>query len=230
MRDAAAQQQRIIEQVAKPENETLLEQLHDLQSRRDALDEQRMDSLGSLSQSQAETNKVAAQLEALDHTLHDVPRKLAALEAELKAEIARRTQDARLPVQRDTDKTGFPLLLRGGRLHSVYLVNASGSFVFNSGECETTTVQGVKEVSPKPGAGLAVADDDGSRQAVADRLAGVASDDAYVSVFVWPDSFAHFRLLKDALVSRRFEYRLVPMTDEGKVVIGVPSTTRVKVQ
>ena len=230
LREAAAQQQRIVRQIAKPENETLFDELQDLKSRRDLLDEQRLNSLGSLSQSQVAVNQVAAQLETLDRLLKDAPPKLAALEAELKAEIDRRAQDARLPLQRNTDKIGFPLLLRGGRLHSVYVISASGSFVFNSGECEMTTALGVKEVLPKPGAGAAVEDTDGSRQALAERLAGLESDDTYITVFIWPDSFAQFRLLKDVLVARRFEYRLVPMTEDGKVVIGVPSTMKVKVQ
>lgn len=230
LREAAAQQQRIVRQIAKPENETLFDELQDLKSRRDLLDEQRLNSLGSLSQSQVAVNQVAAQLETLDRLLKDAPPKLAALEAELKAEIDRRAQDARLPLQRNTDKIGFPLLLRGGRLHSVYVISASGSFVFNSGECEMTTALGVKEVLPKPGAGVAVEDTDGSRQALAERLAGLESDDTYITVFIWPDSFAQFRLLKDVLVARRFEYRLVPMTEDGKVVIGVPSTMKVKVQ
>ncbi|MGH7192084.1 MAG: hypothetical protein ACREJM_00955, partial [Candidatus Saccharimonadales bacterium] len=159
LREAAEQQQRIIEQVAKPENETLLEQMRELQTRRDMLDEQRMGSLGSLSQSQAETNRVAAQLESLDQKLQEIPRKLASLEAELKAEIELRTEDARLPVQRDTDKIGFPLMLRAGRVHSVYTVSPTGSFVFNTGECEMATANGVKEVLPKSGSGLAVEHD-----------------------------------------------------------------------
>jgi hypothetical protein len=45
-----------------------------------------------------------------------------------------------------------------------------------------------------------------------ERLRGLESDGDDVAVFVWPDSFPKFRLLKEFLVGRKFGYRLVPMT------------------
>jgi hypothetical protein len=152
------------------------------------------------------------------------------LEAELKQELAKRTEDARLPIQRDTDKREMPFLLTAGRLHSVYLVRADGSIVFNSGECATVKASGAEEVSAKPGTGVPVEDSDDSRKAVAERLANLESSGDYLAVFVWPDSFPQFRLLKEILVSKNFEYRLVPMAASEKVYRGSAATSKPKVQ
>lgn len=44
--------------------------------------------------------------------------------------------------------------------------------------------------------------------------------DHFVSMFTEkPDSFTEFRRLKEIVVDRRFEYRLVPMRADGKVVM-----------
>lgn len=64
-------------------------------------------------------------------------------------------------------------------------------------------------------------------QSLADRLADIDADNCYV--FVWPDSIAQSRFLKDVLVDRHFEYRLAPMTEDAKIRFGVPSA-KVKVQ
>lgn len=55
------------------------------------------------------------------------------MEAELRQELSKRTEDARLPIQRGTDKREIPFLLTAGRLHPVYLIRDDGSIVFNSG-------------------------------------------------------------------------------------------------
>ena len=132
LREAAAQQAKLAEHIANPDDLVLAGQLDALRSRRDQLNEQRMKSLGEIGQAQIKTNAVAAELDSLDRALKDTPAKVASLEAELKQELAQRTEDTRLPVQRDTDKREIPLLLRAGRLHSVYLLRPDGSIVFNS--------------------------------------------------------------------------------------------------
>jgi len=80
-----------------------------------------------------------------------------------------------------------------------------------------------------PGTGIAV-ENDPSRAALGSRLKSLDRQSDYLAVFVWPDSFAQFRLLKDVLVGAHFEYRLVPMTADGKVVRNAPRTSAPKVQ
>lgn len=67
-----------------PDDLSLAAQLETLQTRREQLKNDRMNSLGQISQSQIKTNEVAAQLASLDQALKDAPTKVAALEAELQ--------------------------------------------------------------------------------------------------------------------------------------------------
>jgi hypothetical protein len=230
LREAVTQQEALFGSIANSDDLSLAARLKELQSRCGQLNDDRMKSLGQISQSQIKTNEVAAQLASLEQTLKDAPTKVTALEAELQRELAERTEDARLPIQRDTDKREMPFLLTTGKLHSVYLVRGDGTIVFNSGECATAKSLGVEEVTAKPGTGVLVEQSDASRKAISERLANLESDGDYLAVFVWPDSFPQFRFLKDLLVSKNFEYRLVPMTTNGKVYRGGAATAKPKVQ
>ena len=104
------------------------------------------------------------------------------------------------------------------------------SGIVNSGECAISETSGAEQVEAKPGTGSVIEDSDASRAAVNERFRGLESDGDYLAVFVWPDSFSQFRQLKEALVGRKFEYRLVPMTADQKVYRGAPSKSKPKVQ
>ena len=77
---------------------------------------------------------------------------------------------------------------------------------------------------------MKVDDSDAARHEIDVRLANLEADSFYLAIFVWPDSFAEFRRLKEIVVDRRFEYRLVPMRADGKVVMGAASQAPAKVQ
>lgn len=230
LRETAAQQEAILTQITDPNDEALAADLKELRTRRDDLAADRRKSLGEISQAQISTNEAAAKLASLENDLRDVPMKVAALEVALKEELAKRTETARLPVQRDTEKREIPALFKAGRVHFVYIVNSDGSVIFNSSECRSGNAPGAQEVESLPGTGVAIDESDQSRADLDARLRSLDSETDYLAVFVWPDSFAQFRLLKDQLVSGGFEYRLVPMTVDGKVVRNAPKTSKPKVQ
>ena len=144
---AAAQQAKLAEQIANPDDQALAAQLEASRSRRGQLREQRMKSLGEISQAQIKTNEVAAELDSLDRALKDTPAKMASLEAELKQELAKRIEDTRLPVQRGTDKREIPLLLRAGRLHSVYLPRPALTLTLSQREREIIAGRGGRAAS-----------------------------------------------------------------------------------
>jgi len=72
--------------------------------------------------------------------------------------------------------------------------------------------------------------DGGSSAALTAELAPFEKGDYYLAVFVWPDSFAHFRELKAVIVRQGYEYRLVPLPQGEKVFMGAKSNVPVKVQ
>lgn len=229
LREAAAQQEAIIEQLVNADDQAMVEDMAALQARRAELDQQRLETLGEVSAAQIKTNEAATKLESLKNA-QDARKKIAALEAALKSEVARRTQTARSPVQRSTKKASFPVLLHAGRWHSVYVVRANGTTDLNTAECTITTSAQGKDVRPTPGTGIAIEDNDASRNALTQRLNELDSHDDYVSVFVWADSFGQFRLVKDLLVNRGFEYRLVPMAPSAYLLIGGSSSLPALVQ
>lgn len=229
LRQAADQQAKLLAQVTKPENQPALAKLDETKRQRDKLNQERLNRLGEISQAQIEINRVATEMATLDASLKVLPDKVAKLESALANEVAARSQAARLPMQRDTDKDEAPLLVREGRLHTVYLFGDDGTVVFNSAECEEHKGQ-VREVTTRPGSGLKLDDSDAVRREIEVRLANLEADSFYLAIFVWPDSFAEFRKLKEVIVDRRFEYRLVPMRADGKVVMGAASQAPAKVQ
>lgn len=230
LREAAAQQEAIFDQLVDSEDQALVAELAALQSRRGELSEERLKSLGDVSQAQIKSNEAAARLSALKSRLQEAPKRIAALESALQQEIARRTQTARLPVERETRKREIPVLLQAGRLHSFYVVHPNGATEFNDAECAKSPAGQGEKVRTRPGTGIALEDSDASREALGQRFKYLDSRTDYIGVFIWPDSFAQFRAFKDQLVERKFEYRLVPMSPDGVVVTGQPVKSKPKVQ
>ncbi|HUY34066.1 MAG TPA: hypothetical protein VMV69_15060 [Pirellulales bacterium] len=230
LRAAADQQDALREQLAPADERELAATLRQLRARRDAVDQRRLTLLGEVSQAQLEINTVSMKLAELDRVLSEDREKLAAAEDALRREVADRGADAGLPVLHDTNKDEIPLLLSAGHLHLVYRLNPDGSVVFNQDDCQLTTSNGQREVSAKPGKGMPIEADGASRQALTAKLAAFEKEDYYLAVFVWPDSFAHFRELKAVMVGQGYEYRLVPLPQGEKVYMGATSNVPVKVQ
>jgi len=59
-----------------------------------------------------------------------------------------------------------------------------------------------------------------SLPALAGKLDAFDPDKHYLAIFVWPDSFEHFGVIRDLMVQKHFEYRLVPFPADGKIYIG----------
>ena len=70
------------------------------------------------------------------------------------------------------------------------------------------------------GSGTAVDPAGRNRAALAGKLSAFDPNKHYLAIFVWPDSFEHFGVIRDLMVDKRFEYRLVPFPADGKIYIG----------
>ena len=226
LRQAAAQRNAMMDQFAKPENRELLNRVQELQGVLNNHTKERSSVWGQTGQSQISANEVAEELRKLDEDLANARVALAAAKEELEREKQNRSKEGGdFSKLRATTKSEIALFLRYGRLYHMTKRGASGQFEFNDADCEQRGGGAVIEVVPKPGAGGPI------DAAAADRsVAEYDKDTYYLAVFVWPDTFDQFNLLKDAMVRAGIEYRLEPLPEDGQVFISQQAAGPTQVQ
>lgn len=220
LREALEQQADIAQRVASPDARELLKQLRDLKRQRSELTENRSQSLADAGKSQADVNEIARQLQELDAAMAAAKAALSAAELRLNAEITARSRAARLPKLRETSKVEIAFFLKQGRLTAYVRRGADGGLTVNAADFVETTAEGQRLIEPKPGAGLAVTAQADAQNAIARLFSDFDATKHYLAIFVWPDSFDQFATVKDAMVARQFEYRLVLIPRDKKVPIG----------
>jgi hypothetical protein len=155
---------------------------------------------------------------------------LAEAEEKLEQEIEARSRAAELPKVRPTTKREVVLFLREGRLCSYARSDRNGNLVLNRREViERLDATQRAYIEPRPRTGISIDLEDDNTEKIDERLDQFASDLHYLAIFVWPDSFEHFVLVKDRMVSRQFEYRLIPFPADAKIYFGA-NEQRVLVQ
>ena len=219
LRQAAAQQQRIVEQFTRPENADLLDAVAKLRARRDALSDERLRLLGQIAKSKAKSLEVTAELEQLDVSIATAAREVQAVELALQSELSSRTQTARLPRERASLKQEVGVVLRFDRLYIWHKYDQFGSRIgLNTDEFVVTKEEsGYLETKPKPYAGVPAADPE-FHDELRTRLKLFNPSRQHVTVLVWDDSFDAFQAVKKALIDEGFEYRLMPLKDGDPVM------------
>ncbi|HEX3871197.1 MAG TPA: hypothetical protein VHV77_12215 [Pirellulales bacterium] len=149
--------------------------------------------------------------------LPELQRSIAALEEELNDEAEARTREARLPMLHATAKTEVPVFVKDHHLN--LLVHADAERSLNREGFDMKDVgTGHGSVSPKAGAGVLVTPQDASLNHVDAEILGFDPEMEYLAVFLWVDSFDIFAPLRNLFVKRGFEYRLVPLSEDVKVL------------
>jgi hypothetical protein len=59
--------------------------------------------------------------------------------------------------------------------------------------------------------------------AIERRIKSIDKNQYFLKIFVWPDSFKQFLVVKSLVVRQGFEYNLVPMKAGEKVTLGSSS-------
>ena len=203
-------------------NSQSIAELERQKQQRDRLNATSAKLLENVAHEQQSINVEAQQLANLDAALAQAEREKTALDARLKRESAARQESARLPTLHDTVKREVPLCLRHGRLYRV-LVNGQP----NERDFEVGSIFGRRTLTPKPQGGDSIPRGDAGRALVESTLQQIKPDISYVAVFVWPDSYGQFRQMKEVLVQRGFEYRLVPMPAPANTLTEGASSAKV---
>lgn len=221
--DSTLEDQELLEQriFDDPEVEALAARMAAMAGKREDLLDERNAALSEAAESQIEVNRIAQELKDLDDAMAEARRKLELIEERFQQEVRTRTRTAKLPSPRRTEKTEIAFFLRSGHLCSYAKRDASGNLVLNDAEYEERTdEEGNAYIEPKANAGIRV-DPEGTNPAdVAARFSAFDSETYYVAIFVWPDSFEHFGVVRSIMVRQEFEYRLVPFPEDGKIYLG----------
>jgi hypothetical protein len=190
----------------------------------DDLSARRAENISKLTSASEENSKRERQLSNTVSEIAQLNTEVSQLQGEVLHERQLRSRTARLPVLHETSKTELPAILRFGRLYFPFSSNEDvfarkldlDDFVVLEHSEKVTRVQ------PKPYAGIIVDTSEASEQEINSRLSAFGKDSIYLAIGVWEDSFAQFTEVKDILVQRGIEYRIVPVVkgdfiQEGQV-------------
>lgn len=199
-----------------------LEQLQQLRSERDQLSAERRKNTEALADLQIRINTALQTNKELSQNVARVSGDLALAEEHFQEELQARSQDAKLPHSRTSQKREVAFVLRYGRLYQLHKYERGGlartlntaDFVLIADEDDSL------RVTPKPFGGLDIAQSEAFATGLRSRLLGHDPQRWHVTLAVWQDSFDVFLQVKNALVGFGYEYRLLPMTLEGKIVEG----------
>jgi hypothetical protein len=157
-----------------------------------------------------------------DATTADAERQLAEAREAAEAEREKQTVQLRLPRARVTGKQEVALFISQGRLFMPLTYDRNG---WPTGrDAKVTTSVGLNEsIGPadlRIAAGIPV-EANGQALATLDRqLSRLDPAVHFVTLAVWPDSYKQFRELREHVVKKRFEYRLLLMGTGESVGFG----------
>lgn len=210
------QQRRLLEDWQDPQFESLLLEVERLQQLRDQLQREKLESLSRTAGNQQRANELLEQIDRRASELERAEERAKVLNEILQSELASRSEAARMPVLRPTDKQEAVVAVRHGKLY--LLGTPSESNLAGSNDFELVREGPRIGVRTRPGAGTAIDEGEVSRSLITQRVTTFDPRHQYIAVFVWPDSFGAFRELKSVLLQHQFEYRLVPLSADTEIL------------
>ena len=219
MRQALALQANIIRDLAPHDKREAFDGLQATKQTVAELAERRDQTLQQIVQTRNEIAGIAAELATLDQQREAANREVAWLKSKLKTEIESRTSTARPPRAHRTRKREIPIVVRYGRLYVPYeTISDRIAGKLNTEDMAIIRSRGDELfATPKPYAGLEITDAHPFVRALSMKLASFDPGNYYIAVAIWEDSFEKFELVKRALINGRYEYRLIPVHEGGRI-------------
>ncbi len=231
LRKALAEQEKTAKTVGwSPELVNEVKRLKAVQENRAGLAREKGNVLNETAESQRKVNQIVQDLKDLEDKIARARQNLAGIELELETELRIRSRTVQMPKMRTTTKREVPIFLRGGRLSSYAKRGPAGRLVPNVAECEEKSDAEGLYIQPKQGVGTTVNLQGDPAGAVAARVTEFDKDHDYLAIFVWPDSFRYFAVVKNIMVRNGFEYRLVPFPGGDKIRLTTAPRNAVQVQ
>ena len=223
LQTSVSQQQCIQTEFTSDESIRLAQQLRDSRTRvagtiasNDAL-------LSKIGQSQTQINQAAKKLTALTANLKQARAELAKITLRLTMEVKSRTKTATLPTVTGWNGEVANLFLKQGHLCALQIVQ-NGFLTWNTQESKRSTRNGVTVIDPIVSAGLPITLKPPDTAAIRGKLSGYDPQQHLIRVWVTPESFEHFSLIREALVKRKFHYEVVPVSVDQHLSVGSSQT------
>lgn len=213
---AEAQQKRVTAKFANVESQQLATHLRQQTRDQTRQVQEKQQLMSSIATAQQAANQAAEQLTQQSQTLEQLRRQVAAIEQDLKNEIQNRSRTAKFPEGRESTRENFSFLLKGGMLYRVHI--AVPYKTFNSQEVQKVRSGTDEYLEPNIGSGLRINVQTPNITEIVKRLNGYSKNDHVLRVFFWPDSFAEFQVLRDALVQESFHYSPEPVPEKTRIV------------
>jgi len=234
LRSILADARASINLVASGEALQLIEELQSLQVQAQENESNRVRLLMATAETQASTAATRAGVRKAEKRLEQAAAEVAQAAAwldrakRMRAEMAiagSGTNPAGLavegasiaPRERKTSKREFGVLLRYGRMYLTHR-HLDGAQTVNTEDFLVVPGWATNEARARPAAGVPLAAAGASAEIEA-RLRSYPSRTWYPCLIVHPDSFEEFHVLKNWLIKRGYEYRLIPtassVTDGG---------------
>ena len=215
---AEAQQKRVTARFANFESQQVANRLRQQTRDQTKQVQVKQNLMSSIATAQQAANQAAEQLTRQTQTLEELRPQVAAIEQVLKNEIQIRSRTAKFPEGRQSTRETFSFLLKGGILYRVHL--AAPYKTFNSKEVQKLNSGTVEYLEPVMGSGLRINVQTPNITEIVKRLNGYSKNDHVLRIFFWPDSFAEFQVLRDALVQESFHYSPEPVPEKTQIITG----------
>ena len=179
-------------------------------------------ALAELSKETAANTTTQQSVDSAAGELVQAEERYAKVANLLEDAVKERRQSVSLPRVRSSEKNNELTLLKFGRLYTVHRQDDDSPGEINERDLEVTRFLGITHVTPRPGRGWDLVDEN-QRRAAFYWLKLLDADSKSITVGVFQDSFGDFQKLKEMLVSLSLEYELVPLDTDDPVSVGTRS-------
>jgi hypothetical protein len=176
------------------------------------------DEVGIATKAQVKLNELAVEDASLEDKVKQSRSDAAELTKKLLEVVSARSQDISIPRLRQVVTLPRVYFVTDKRLFGPWPERQFGSG--NEDEFTESSKGGERVLFPRPGAGIVIPSVGESLAAIEEQLANLDAADEHVKVFVWPDSYGEFELVRRSIVEKGIMLELVPMGRDEMVTIG----------
>ena len=194
-------------------------ELAHLQSERDQLRQTRKDILNQVASVSSEVSQLKTEFKAAGAATAQARGDAARAAEELREARDSKLVAFRLPRVRATDKRQIPVLISDRRVRMPLTHDRAGKETgLNLAEIRVNLAD--SGVALVPNTGTVIADTEQARRALDKRFVVFRADADYLLFLVWPDSYAEFKLVRDRLVEKGFDYQVMLMDENTVLSLG----------
>lgn len=212
LKQVAVAQRRSMEQLSRGDAKKSYQQVIQYRERLQELDIERSLAMSTIEREASEVERLKSEMDDRRAHIEVERQRRDELEMEMAREKLMRTRTAELPTLRATEKREFPVIVRFGRLYTPYELDPVS--LERSRHLDEFLPLGeedeVERLTPNPLRGIPLDSSEKSEQLLGQLWDQFPKDSFYVCAAVWDDSFSEFPALKNSLVTRGIEYRLIP--------------------